>query len=175
MLNSPNISYLLITPLNLRDTYSYLSTKNYNISVLKEYKNTLHDCIIASCSVDNNDLRKDALHLLNHFNEKELFIKYLDTDKIYLLDKNGSENPFTLTTDYNKCNENYYIIDTNIFGLISEKRYFYPTKKEEFKNGLILEYFNNNVWNTKEVKNSDEEYDKMYKVLSKYKKVRISI
>ena len=44
---------------------------------------------------------------------------------------------------------------------------------EELKNGMIIEYFNNNKWNELPVNNLDTQYDKMFKLLMKYDKLRI--
>ena len=46
-------------------------------------------------------------------------------------------------------------------------------KKEDFKVGMIVEYFNNNQWNEKLVENPNEEWNNMYKLMLKYNKLRI--
>ena len=56
---------------------------------------------------------------------------------------------------------------------LENKEFFFPRKKEELKNGMIIEYFNNNKWNELPVNNLDTQYDKMFKLLMKYDKLRI--
>jgi hypothetical protein len=48
-----------------------------------------------------------------------------------------------------------------------------PKKKEDFRQGMIIEYFNNSQWNEKIVFDLDTEWDKMYKLLVKYDKIRV--
>ena len=38
---------------------------------------------------------------------------------------------------------------------------------------MIVEYLNNNKWNQKKVENPKQEWDDMYKLLSKYDKLRV--
>ncbi len=39
---------------------------------------------------------------------------------------------------------------------------------------MLIEYFNQNKWVEKRVENINEEYEKLYKLLIKYDKIRIS-
>ena len=54
-----------------------------------------------------------------------------------------------------------------------EKRYWIPKKKDDFRVGMIVEYFSNNTWNEKLVENPNDEWDRMYKLMLKYDKIRI--
>ena len=38
---------------------------------------------------------------------------------------------------------------------------------------MFVEYFNNNKWNQKQITNIESEYDKTFKLLIKYDKLRI--
>ena len=38
---------------------------------------------------------------------------------------------------------------------------------------MIVEYFNENKWTKKQISNIETEYENMYKLLIKYKKLRI--
>ena len=38
---------------------------------------------------------------------------------------------------------------------------------------MIVEYFNNNQWSEKVVENPNDEWERMYKLLLKYDKVRV--
>jgi hypothetical protein len=67
-----------------------------------------------------------------------------------------------------------YLYNGYSFSFTEQKRYFFPSRKEEIKVGMIVEFFNNNKWIEKKVSNPDVEYDKLYKLLMKYNKVRIA-
>jgi hypothetical protein len=74
---------------------------------------------------------------------------------------------------YNTNNENKsYIFNGLSFSFTEVNRYWKPTKKEDFKVGMIVEYFNNNKWNEKTIVDINSEYDNFYKLLIKYDKVR---
>jgi hypothetical protein len=59
------------------------------------------------------------------------------------------------------------------FSFVESKRYWIPKSKDDFKVGMIVEYFNNNQWSQKVVENPNDEWERMYKLLLKYDKVRV--
>jgi hypothetical protein len=59
------------------------------------------------------------------------------------------------------------------FSFVESKRYWIPKNKDDFKVGMIVEYFNNNQWSQKVVENPNDEWERMYKLLLKYDKVRV--
>ena len=61
----------------------------------------------------------------------------------------------------------------NIFSFVESKRYRIPKSKDDFKAGMIIEYFNNNQWSQKVVENPNDEWERMYKLLLKYDKIRV--
>jgi hypothetical protein len=67
-----------------------------------------------------------------------------------------------------------YLNNGTSFSFVESKRYWKPTKKEDFRIGMLVEYLNNNKWCEKLVENPNDEYDKLYKLLIKYDKVRVA-
>jgi len=59
------------------------------------------------------------------------------------------------------------------FSFVESKRYWIPKTKEDFKVGMIVEYFNNNQWSQKVVQDPNDEWERMYKLLLKYDKIRV--
>ena len=75
---------------------------------------------------------------------------------------------------FNTDSENVsYLYRGLSFSFVESKRYWVPKSKEDFKVGMIVEYFNNNQWNKKQILDLDQEFDKMYNLLIKYNKLRV--
>jgi hypothetical protein len=173
-LENKNISFMLISSSKLNDITSILYTKEYNISYIKSfYKEKYEDCIIAYSDVDNDILRSDVLFILDHFDESSIIIKYKNEEIVKKIFKNGSEKLLeTIMYDNNNDDDILYIINGISFSFTEVARYWIPTKKEDFKEGMTIEYFNNDKWNQIIVDNVDEEYENLYKLLIKYNKIR---
>ena len=63
---------------------------------------------------------------------------------------------------------------TITFSFEPRKRYWKPSKVSDFKEGMIIEILNNNAqWVEKTVKDPEVEYQRMYKLLIKYNKIKI--
>ena len=174
-LEKPNTSYILISSDKLNQMTSVLYAKNYQILTLKGYfEGKFEDSIMAFSKGDNEDLRNDTLFILNQFHENNAIIKYLgesDTKKIF---KNGSENPMEiLMYNTNESNKSY-LYNGISFSFIEKTRYWKPRNQDDLKIGMIVEYQNNNKWYERIVRNPKEEWDKLYKLLTKYDKVRIA-
>jgi hypothetical protein len=67
-----------------------------------------------------------------------------------------------------------YLHNGTSFSFVESKRYWKPTKKEDFRVGMLVEYFNKDKWYERKVENPNEEYEKLYKLLIKYDKVRVA-
>jgi hypothetical protein len=76
---------------------------------------------------------------------------------------------------YNPDSELSYIYKGLSFSFIESKRYWIPNNKEDFQVGMIVEFFSNNKWNEKLVENPLEEWDDIYKLMLKYKKLRVAL
>jgi hypothetical protein len=75
---------------------------------------------------------------------------------------------------YNTDAENIsYLYNGVSFSFVEQVRYWKPTKKEDFIVGMLVEYFNNNKWYEKKVEDPINEYDKIYKLMIKYDKIRV--
>lgn len=89
--------------------------------------------------------------------------------------KDGSERTLGIAL-YNEDTNNKTFLHNGIsFSFIEEKKYYIAKSKSELKNGMIVEYYNDNRWNQKEIKDIDIEYDNLYKLLIKYNKLRFQI
>jgi len=172
-LGDKSISYLIISSKNIGNISSYLYSKNYHIVEMKSYYNgEFENCIIAFPNSGNDETRRDAIHLLEVFNENSLNVKYMGDSLVKKISKNGSEKPLTLINYNTDSNLPSYILGAQSFSFIEANTYKNISKKEDLKNGMIVEYLNNEKWIPKKVENPEEEYEKFYKLLIKYGKVR---
>lgn len=181
-----NISYIIITP--DRDYYqpsenkalyesicTVLYSKDYTIIPIKSYLNGLYEnSLIAISSIDNNDdLRFDSIFLMDKFKQTSAIVKYKGEKDPVRINESGNEKLLNLSIYDSNVNNKMFIYNGVSFTFTEKKRYFFPKKKEDLKNGMIIEYFNNNKWTTKEIFNIETEWDKMFKLLTKYEKLRI--
>ena len=173
-LEQPNISYMLISSENLDQITSVLYAKNYQILPIKGYfEGVFEDSIMAFGRTDNEELRNDTLFLLGHFNEKNAIVKYLGESEAKRVFFNGSEEPLDIVM-YNTNESNKSYIHSGIsFSFIEKTRYWKPRSQDDLKVGMVVEYQNNNKWYERIVRNPKEEWEKLYKLLTKYDKVRI--
>ncbi len=173
-LEQPNASYIILSSSKLDDMISILYAKEYNIIPIKGYyRGQYEDSIISYGPVDNDNLRKDTLFLLNHFHQDCAIIKYMGESNAKKIFKDGSEKPLGIVM-YNTDSENIsYLYNGTSFSFVESKRYWKPTKKEDFKIGMLVEYLNNNKWYEKKVENPNLEFEELYKLLIKYDKIRV--
>ena len=155
---------------------SVLYSKDYTLYPIKEYyEGKYTECLLGiSSAVSNDEIRNETLQILDFMDIDDAIIKYLDETKPVKINKVGQEKLLSFSIVENNSESKVYITDGSQFSFKEEKRFFYPSKKEQLKEGMTLEYFNNNMWNTKEIKNLDTEFEKMYKLLMKYNKIRIA-
>jgi len=173
-LEQSDISYVIISSNRLDDIYSILYSKEYKIIPIKEYfDGEFKESIIFYGNGNNDDLRRDTLFLLNSYNEETAIIKYFGESHTNRILREGSERPLDLikyNTDYNNIS---YIHEGISFSFKDSKRYWKPSKKEDFKVGMIVEYLNNNKWCESVVNNPETDWEKLYKLLVKYDKLRV--
>ncbi len=174
-LENPNTSYIIISSSRLNDVISILYAKNYQIIPLQGYyRGNYEDSVIATADVDNDELRKDLIFLLNQFHQECGIIKYKGENGSKKLFRDGQEKLLGLVM-YNTDSDNIsYLYNGISFSFVEKVRYWKPTKKEDFRVGMLVEYLNNNKWYQKEVKNPNEDYEKFFKLLMKYDKVRVA-
>ena len=187
-LTDPNISYILISPenkyasqldnkLSCERACSILYSKDYTVlSVTGHYEGQYEKSFLSIPSEESNDdLRKDLIYLLEYFNQECGIVKYKNDKNATKVFRDGSEKPMSLVIYNSDLNNKTYLYNGISFSFLEEKRYYFPKKREELKNGMLLEYFNNNKLVQKEVIDISKEYDNLFKLLMKYEKVRIQM
>ena len=174
-LQEQNMSYVILSSDKLDDMISILYAKEYQIIPIKGYyRGQYEDSVIAFGRVDNDNLRKDVLFLINHFHQECAIIKYLGETSVKKIFKDGSEKPLGIVM-YNTDAENIsYLYNGVSFSFVEQVRYWKPTKKEDFRVGMLVEYFNKDKWYERLVEDPSQEYEKLYKLLIKYDKVRVA-
>ncbi len=176
MLCSPEHNSLSQVDNNIRCNrfLNMLYSMNYSIIPIHAFENGSYEKNYLSICPENNDiLRKESIFIMNEFNKTDIIVKYKGEDTLSKIIYDGNEISVDVTY-YDDINKKSYIHEGISFTLTDRKKYIFPKQKEELKPGMIIEYFNNNRWINKQVSNLDTEYEKMYKLLMKYEKIRIS-
>jgi len=185
-LSDPNISYILFSPESETNSEeenkslyeracSILYSKDYTIISVKGFCDGLYEnsFIALPKSPNNDDLRKDSIYLLDSFHQDSVIIKYVGEESSSKILSDGSEKPMSVALYNSDLNNKTYLYNGVSFSFIEEKRYYSPKQKSDLKNGMIIEYFNNKKWNTKQISDIDKEYEELYRLLIKYNKLRI--
>lgn len=179
-----NISYIIISVFdeslakdeNDKQTY-YLEDSlyllDYTLESLCSYING--KSIYAQNDLKSNDLlRRDALWLLEKYNQTYAVVKYkgdLEPRKIFI---DGRETPLKIST-YDQVNDNMSYHHNGLsFSFVETKNYRFLQNKEQLRNGMVIEYHNGKEWKEKLVENIDAEWNDSYKLLIKYNKIRFS-
>lgn len=164
--------YILVVPNKVNSSANYLWGIGYIVDFFKN--NEGKDCIIAyHPDFDNQRMNLDVLIMQKHSLLENAFIKYLGNEYITSIDSNGKEIPNKI--DYYNTSEsiNYFILNDLVFSFLPMKRYFYPKDKSSFKQGMVVELFNNNKWQEKIIENVDDDFDNFLKLFISHNKVRI--
>ena len=144
-LENPQISYLLISSNKLDDIVSVLYSRDYQILEINNYESGIfNDSILAYSTIDNDSLRNDIIFLLDKFNIDSAIIKYKGENKPRRISNSGAEKILGVSK-YNESCESAYIYKGMSFSFFEEKRYWVPKQKEDFRVGMIVEYFNNSA------------------------------
>jgi hypothetical protein len=164
---------MILSSDKIEDIISILYAKDYPLFLIKQYYRGVYKDSVLVIGQDNDDLRKDLIFILNLFHEDYGIIKYLDEVEAKKVFSDGSEKNLEVVM-YNSNTDNVsYIYNGISFSFLEKDRYWKPSKKEDFKIGMLVEYLNNNKWYSKRVEDPNYEYDKIYKLLIKYDKIRI--
>jgi hypothetical protein len=155
---------------------SYLYSRGYEIIDIKEYyQNEFKDAVMAWTKNPHQEIKKESFEILQYFNKNSIILKEIGQIESKKIFKNGFERPLGIVM-YNTDSKNKsYIYEGISFSFVEKIIYKFPKKQEEFKNGMIVECYSNNGWIKKTISNIDIEYKNLYKTLSKYNKVRITI
>lgn len=174
-LNNLNVSYFIISSKQIDATKTLLWAKEWDILPLKGlYENITEDSLLASKSdIDNSELKKEAIFILNMFKEDCCIIKYKNKKTSNKLYNNGTETELSEAFFNIESTNKSYLYNGSFFSFNEVKSYKIIESKKELKNGMIIEYFNNKNWTNTSIFDIDNEWESFYKLLAKYKKVRI--
>lgn len=175
-LEQPNTSYLIMSASNMDALTSMLWSKEYQILPMKGYyEGSFEDSVMAYKAVDNDELRRDAILLLDHHAQESAIIKYLGDTEPRKIFYNGEERPLGVVMFNTDSNNRSYLHNGISFSFVEKARYRVPKSKNELRVGMIVEYMSNNKWHQRKVQNIDTEWEKMYGLLSKYDKIRVEM
>ncbi len=186
-LEDKDVSYLLISPEKESNSLvdnkilsdklqSILYSKEYNlIPVSGYYHGNYEKSFIAICPNDNNQLRRDAIQLMDSFDQECVIVKYKGEVSPKKILHDGSEKLLKISLyngdDLNKT----YLYNGLSFSFLEQRRYQFLNDKSQIKTGMVVEFLNNDVWVEKKVIDVDLEYEKMYRLLMKYGKLRTCV
>jgi hypothetical protein len=175
-LEQANASYAILSSNNLDALSSILYANEYQLLQIQGYyQGQFEESVMAFKMSDNDNLRKDVIFMLDHFNVDSAIIKYLGDTEPKKIFNNGSEYPLDVIM-YNTNEDNKSYIHNGIsFSFVEKPRYWKPKSVNDLKIGMVVEYLNNNKWCQKIIKNPEEEWNKMFALLTKYEKVRIQL
>jgi hypothetical protein len=155
---------------------SLLYGRNYTLISLTGYSGGVYDRSFLAYGQDDNDsLRSDAIAYMRESTEPDVVVKYSGTTGLTLISRDGSEYPLSVHPYDGSEGVRAFIHGSDCFTLRRERRYRMVETREEIKRGMVMEYFNNNKWNEVRVSDPDTEYDRMYRLLIKYNKLRVCI
>jgi len=174
-LENPKLSFILISSDVLDDMMSILYAKNYQMLPIQGYyQGQYENSALAFSDIDNDELRKDLIFLLNHLKQDCGIIKYKGETVAKKVFSDGSEKPLGIAL-YNTDSDNISYLHNGLsFSFVEQVRYWKPTKVEDFKIGMVVEYLNNNKWYQKKVQNPKEEWESIWKLMIKYDKIRVA-
>jgi hypothetical protein len=115
----------------------------------------------------------DAIYLMDEFDQDTVIVKYKGDEIATKIESTGTEKPMSVAIYDSDLKNKTYLYNGVSFSFVEKKRYFFPKKKEDLKNGMIVEFFNNNKWIQRQVISIESEYEKMFKLLIKYEKIRV--
>jgi hypothetical protein len=153
---------------------SVLWSKEYHILPIKGfYEGQFEDSIMAYKSVENDELRRDAILLLDQHGQQSAIIKYLGDTEPKKIFYNGEERPLGVVM-YNTDSRNKSYLHNGIsFSFVEKTMYWAPKNKDDLKVGMVVEFMNNNKWHQKRIHDLDQEWEKMLSLLVKYDKLRV--
>ncbi len=168
-----NASFL-ICPNFSDDVMSYLYSKSYSIFPIHKIEgDKTSENYICINNSDNISLLSDSSKLINDLDVGSVIIKYFEDSNIYEVLKGNKR--LVEVKYYSEGDEDKYLHDNYVFSFVSKKMYSFPKEKSDLKEGMIVECLSNNNWIKKSIGNVSLEYDKIYKLLIKYNKVRIPL
>jgi hypothetical protein len=176
-LNSPDISYVLFSDGDLDGTYFHMSlTNNYQVNEIKTYLNGNYGSAVLAIpknNIDQRTIKEDVMSPILKMGCKRAVVKYPGKTHPSLLFPNGSEkplNPIPYNTDGSRLT---YIVEHLTFAFDEMRTYVFIEKKEELHNNMIVECHDGTKWVERQIIDRDTEYEQLYKLMMKYRKVRV--
>lgn len=155
---------------------SVLWSKDYQILPMKGYyEGQFEDSVMAYKQVENEELRRDALLLMDKYDQESAIVKYLGDTEPKKIFYNGEERPMGVVMFNTDSNNKSYLHNGVSFSFVEKARYWVPREKSDLRDGMVVEYMNNNKWHQKRIHNLDIEWERMFKLLSKYEKIRVEL
>ena len=175
-LEQPNVSYLIMSSGNIDALTSILWAKEYQILPIKGYYDgQFEDSVMAYKLVENDELRRDAIMLLGEHGQESAIIKYTGDSEPRKIYSDGAERPLGVVMFNTDSRNKSYLHNGVSFSFVEKARYRVPRSKDELRAGMVVEYMSNNKWCQKRVGDLETEWEKMYRLLSKYDKIRIEV
>ena len=177
-----NINYMIVSSYSpdkseydnniaLRRLENKLYLKDYSIYKLNSGVNETYYYAYKTCV--NKEIRYDAIELLDEFKQEYIYVKYTGEAEIKKIYSDGIEKNYIVENYQGNNSGSDFFENGYTFSFKEKKSYIIPSKKDLY-NGAIYEYKNNNgVWLEKTVVDSDREYENLFELLIKYKKIRI--
>jgi hypothetical protein len=123
---------------------------------------------------DNDELRYDAIELMDEYKQEYVIVKYSGEEIAKKILYDGREDLLGVVEYKGDENNHNFFVEGKAFSFEPRKRYIKPGSLKDFEKGMIVEFKNNNgEWQEKEVRDPEVEYERMYKLLIKYDKIRI--
>jgi hypothetical protein len=175
-LDNENIGWIISSSDNMTGLYSYLYGKEYHIIPINGYYDgKFEDSVIAYTYSDNTEIKKDVYTILDYFNQDSLIVKYQGDKEPKKVSNNGKQKSLGYLMYNTDSNNKSYLYNGLSFSFLEKKEYVTPTNYEQIKKGMIVECLSERGWIKKTVFEPKTEWDKVYKILSKYDKVRIEL
>ena len=181
-LNDPYINYIIISGFQsdkddlvnrLADSRLFDKLIFKDFTVLSMGGNQPSYLAYKDCT--NDELRYDAIELMDTFKQNFVICKYIDETEAKKILFDGRESLLGIVKyEGNEDNHNFFV-EGNTFSFEPRKRYWKPSQVDHFKEGMVIEMLdNNNQWVEKVVKDPEVEYERMYKLLIKYDKLKVA-
>ncbi len=174
-LEGKDIGYIISSASN-SELITYLYSRGYELLEMKDYyQGEFRDSILAWTINKNQETKRESLDIIRHFDHNCVIFKEIGKTEAKKIFRNGSERPLRVIM-YNTDPKNHSFICEGVsFSFVEKSIYKFPKNRDEFKNGMIVECYSNSGWIKKTILNAELEYNNIYRLLSKYNKVRITV
>lgn len=181
-LNDPNINYIIISGYqsDKDDLVNRLfDSRLFDKLIFKDFTVLLmggsQPSYLAYKDCSNDELRYDAIELMDTFKQSFVICKYIGEVEAKKILFDGRESLLGIVKYEGNADNHNFFIEGNTFSFEPRKRYWIPSEVKHFTEGMIVEIKdNNNQWVEKKVKDPEVEYERMFKLLIKYNKLKVA-